>query len=559
MDTETLKIFYSGIKGYTMLLTNLLDGNAQDFEYIMDKKLLKMAGFGLSSCILLAVKENVVEGTTDNFESKVFYNNLLESVNFIATKKADGYYIDNYKFKDAASVVGELRNKIAHGAFTLDLESDKVTIYMDDDDPTKTIKISIDKLCSMIVSCLKSCLRGTKKNTYKRELLVSNKLEKNREKPFKDKNELLRFANTFRIKSVTLRSKDGSKLDPIITNYFDAAVEWLLVKHSTEKILYFEKVFGKHYAVDIKQERINFEVLESAVNEMYINIDEKMSYNYQANLLSEIIEIKRRPRFNLINSMLNNLLIIIELNKTGIKDKKTTIENLRKAEVTNFISYNELVASSIALFESIFSYGNDKTFKNANEYSNAENTGLNYENLDLSKINVLYIESDDGAKNEIQEKINGKNREIADIDKRIAKESKNLEKVKLKGNTKAINTISAIVAGLENKKQQTRNDIIPLATRLNEIITYEQTYKDRLTNRAIINAIRNCISHGNYELETSKNNDIKIVFEDIYKGKLTFKCEIDIIDFINMIYENQNIIIAFLNKNEQKLVRTKKS
>lgn len=80
----------------------------------------------------------------------------------------------------------------------------------------------------------------------------------------------------------------------------------------------------------------------------------------------------------------------------------------------------------------------------------------------------------------------------------------------MKGNTKAINTISAIVAGLENKKQQTRNDIIPLATRLNEIITYEQTYKDRLTNRAIINAIRNCISHGNYELETSKNNDIKI-------------------------------------------------
>ena len=71
MDTETLKILYSGIKGYTMLLTNLLDGNAQDFEYIMDKKLLKMAGFGLSSCILLAVKENVVEGTTDNFESKV--------------------------------------------------------------------------------------------------------------------------------------------------------------------------------------------------------------------------------------------------------------------------------------------------------------------------------------------------------------------------------------------------------------------------------------------------------------------------------------------------------
>lgn len=553
MDTETLKTFYSGIKGYTMLLTDLLDEKADDFEFIMDKKLLKMASFSLSSCILLAVKENVVEGETDNFESKVFYNNLLESVNFIATKKTDGYYIDNYKFKDAESVVGELRNKIAHGAFTLDLESDKVTIYMDD----KTINISIDKLCSMIVSCLKSCLRGTKENTYKRELLVSNKLEKDREKPFKDKKELLRFASTFRIKSVTLRSRDGSKLDPIITSYFDAAVEWLIATHRTEKIIYFEKVFGKEYAVDLKQERINFDILETAVNEMYININEKMSYDYQTNLLSEIIEMKRKPRFNLINSMLNNLLIIIELNKTGIKDKKTMIENLRKAQVTKYISYNELVASSIALFESIFSYGNDKIFKNAKEYSIADNTELDYENLDLSKIIVLYIELDDGVKNDAQVKVNGKNREIAKINKQIAKENKNLENAKLKGNTKGINNVSAMITDLENKKQKIKNDIIPLVTRLNEIITYEQTYKDRLINRAIINGIRNCISHGNYELKTSKNNDIKIVFEDIHKGKLTFKCEIDIIDFINMIYENQNIIINFLNKKEQKLVRKK--
>lgn len=98
-----------------------------------------------------------------------------------------------------------------------------------------------------------------------------------------------------------------------------------------------------------------------------------------------------------------------------------------------------------------------------------------------------------------------------------------------------------------------------LNIRLNEIISYEQENSEHLKNKVIINGIRNSISHGNYKLETSIDNEIKIVFEDIYEGKLTFKCEIDIIDFINMIYGNQSVIIEFLNKNEQKLVRTKKS
>ena len=123
----------------------------------------------------------------------------------------------------------------------------------------------------------------------------------------------------------------------------------------------------------------------------------------------------------------------------------------------------------------------------------------------------------------------------------------------------AIRRIAAILTKTETQKQILEAQAALLNIRLNEIITYEQENSEHLKNKVIINGIRNSISHGNYKLETSINNEIKVVFEDIYEGKLTFKCEIDIIDFINMIYENQNIIIAFLNKNELKLVRTKKS
>jgi len=290
-----------------------------------------------------------------------------------------------------------------------------------------------------------------------------------------------------------------------------------------------------------------------------MNLTDDMGYKEQVNLLSKIIEIKRKENFNLLNSLLKNLLLISDLQKIEIKDKKTTIEELKKKQSVDLISYNELVGVEIALFQSLFSYGNDTLFKNDNEYSKNENTGLDYGNLDLSSINVLYFEPDETIKNEVLIQIASKNKQIVEISSKIAKDNQNLENVKQKGNMSAIRRIAAILTKTETQKQILEAQVALLNIRLNEIISYEQENSEHLKNKVIINGIRNSIAHGNYRLETSKNNEIKMVFEDIYEGKLTFKCEIDIIDFINMIYENQNIIIAFLNKNEQKLVRTKKS
>ena len=96
MDTETLKTLYSGIKGYAIILTNILDEKVQDFEYIIDSKYLSIASFSLVSCVLLAIKEDVVEGTKENYGTKIFYDEFLSSVDMIATKKSDGFYIDNH-------------------------------------------------------------------------------------------------------------------------------------------------------------------------------------------------------------------------------------------------------------------------------------------------------------------------------------------------------------------------------------------------------------------------------------------------------------------------------
>ncbi len=555
MDTETLKTLYSGIKEYAIILTNILDEKIEDFEYIMDSKYLNIASFSLVSCVLLAIKEDVVEGTKENYETKIFYNELLRSVNMIAIKKSDGFYVDNHKFKDAASVVGELRNKIAHGSFKLDAEENKVIFNIDGDE----VAVNISDLSKMIISCLKASLKNPEKHIYKRELLISNKEERKRTKPFKNKDELLRFAKTFKIKTITLKSRDNSMINELLKDKFELVLAACKDLQSNQIIMDFERQIKEKYLVDVKEERIPYHILKQAVDETFMNLTDDMEYKDEVNLLSKIIEIKRKPDFNLLYSLLKNLLLISDLQKIEIKDKKNTVEALKRRQSVDIISYNELVGVEIALFQSLFSYGNDTIFKNNNEYSKDENTGLDYGNLDLSSINVLYFEPDETIKNEVLIQIASKNKQIVEISSKIAKDNQNLENVKQKGNSIAIKRISAILTKTETQKQILEAQAALLNIRLNEIVTYEQENSEHLKNKVIINGIRNSISHGNYKLETSINNEIKIVFEDIYEGKLTFKCEIDIIDFINMIYENQNIIIAFLNKNEQKLVRNKKS
>ena len=118
-----------------------------------------------------------------------------------------------------------------------------------------------------------------------------------------------------------------------------------------------------------------------------------------------------------------------------------------------------------------------------------------------------------------------------------------------KNNMIAYQKISSIIANLNNARKILYQELNTLNTRLNEIMLYESNYENHLKNKNIVNAIRNSISHGNYKIERI-NNENKIVFEDIYEGKLTFKCEVNVVEFINMIFKNESIIIDFINNKE---------
>ncbi len=103
--------YYKGNLAYTYFLLDLAYGSTQNSNYILEKKNINAAMIGCISNILLGIKEELVQRQENDIVSKVLLKELENSVDQIATKTEHGYEINNYVFKDAPSVVAELRNK----------------------------------------------------------------------------------------------------------------------------------------------------------------------------------------------------------------------------------------------------------------------------------------------------------------------------------------------------------------------------------------------------------------------------------------------------------------
>ena len=104
---------------------------------------------------------------------------------------------------------------------------------------------------------------------------------------------------------------------------------------------------------------------------------------------------------------------------------------------------------------------------------------------------------------------------------------------------------------LKEREKEAISSLKNTSSELFTASTYFNNNQEYLKKMRIIEGIRNSIAHNNYYIELSDN---KLFFEDIYEGKLTFKCEVDIYEFIDLILENSLIIKEYIDgKNNQKI------
>lgn len=552
MKKDNIMDYYLGNKAYNLFLQGIIYNNPIYSEGILDKKNINATKIGCISNIFLAIKEDLVSKDKEGYNSRILISELENNVSLIATKENNGYRINNYLFPDAPTLVSVLRNKLAHGLYTMDLEHNRIIFNIESNE----VIINIDKLSTYVISCLKSYTKVNNSSIYKRDFVINNKVDTTREKPMKSINELNNFIKNSREIEIILIKKDNTLISNYVVWELENIIDEYRITKNNKLLINFENNYKDEYDFKWNIKKLNDDKTKELSNFILNIIPKNITYNEEVMVILKEYASKinnNYNRFNVIMENLTNLVLLDEIKENNTINSNILFDKLKEKYNNIYISYNTLISSSIAMFNSLFSYANDDVYKNDNKYTLLDNNGLDYSKLDLSLINVQIKTIDNTIINELNIRKTAKEKELNLIDTKITKELNNLNIVKSKSNTNAINNITNKLTNLYNIKNTLTIEHNNIINELNICNNYYNNNILYLENESIITGIRNSIAHGNYEVVQCNNiNDTYIVFNDIYEGKLTFKGTIKILDFIDLIDNNAIVINEFLNNLDNK-------
>lgn len=552
MKKDNIMDYYLGNKAYNLFLQGIIYNNPIYSEGILDKKNINATKIGCISNIFLAIKEDLVSKDKEGYNSRILISELENNVSLIATKENNGYRINNYLFPDAPTLVSVLRNKLAHGLYTMDLEHNRIIFNIESNE----VIINIDKLSTYVISCLKSYTKVNNSSIYKRDFVINNKVDTTRTKPMKSINELNNFIKNSREIEIILIKKDNTLISNYVVWELENIIDEYRITKNNKLLINFENKYKDEYDFKWNIKKLNDDKTKELSNFILNIIPQNITYNEEVMVILKEYAYKMNNNYNKFNVIMENLTNLVLLDE--IKDNDTINSNVLYDKIKEkygsiYISYNTLISSSITMFNSLFSYANDDVYKNDNKYTLLDNNGLDYSKLDLSLINVQVKTIDNTIINELNIRKAAKEKELNLIDTKITKELNNLNIVKSKSNTNAINNITNKLTNLYNIKNTLTIEHNNIINELNICNNYYNNNILYLENESIITGIRNSIAHGNYEVVQCNNiNDTYIVFNDIYEGKLTFKGTIKILDFIDLIDNNAIVINEFLNNLDNK-------
>ena len=548
---DSMLDYYSGAKAYSLFLLNQFAGDEYDASYILDKKNYNAARVSLISNILLGIKEDIVTKAPElKFETQIFSDELAKSVSMIATKADNGYVIDGYIFSDAATIVAMIRNKLAHGNFTLDLEHNRVIL----DFAGTGVKLNIDKLATFVIYSLKNYFRRVKMKACEKSFVMNEKAEKNRTKPLKDGKEVKRVISNFKKMEVTLKSKDGVIISKDLADMLDEVIDAYKNTTNLKVFTLFKDMVKDKYDFDWDVRYVKFDDLDEFADSLF-EVLKDQEYNEAVNAIGDKVlkRVTEGKKFSEIGASFNDFILLeaaYDLQSTD-KDK---ISNYIANKYGNFFvaSNEELAAAAIGLFNTLFGYLHDDLLDNENAFTSGDNTGFDYSTLDFSAFNVSYLKPDNGPIDSHKETYMGASKRLAALQSKIQKNTESLNAVTLSGNTKAQAVLSANL----------NNDKILEATMIGDVASAKALYDDAVNyvsdnellvrKRGIINGIRNSIAHGKYTvIQTGSFDNIRILFEDVYEGETTFKADISIADFLDFIYSSEAKVVTFVKSKKK--------
>lgn len=537
MEKETNILNLVGAaRTYTNFIINLITRREDKTSTLLDKEYNSAAKVGFISNILLSLKEDLLEESPiARAKSKIALDSLEKVVETISIKKDSGYLIDNYYFSTREEVVLEVRNRLAHGNYKLDLPNNQVILEINNNN----VRIDIDKLTNFVIKGLYHVIYSQKDIIYKKSFVKIDKLPKARTKPITTNSEMIGTIRKAKYCTIAIKRKDGKEVEEYAKRYLENIIK-LYKKEEVSNISPFtKKQVEEDYDIEITTNNKIFRTSDfTEVVDYLLNTTINNDYEKQIDIIGREIE---RKIDNNIDSYSNNigsitnLLILDTISKYHIQDKDTLL-NKMKEDYGGFLSdYNLLISSLIATFTAVFSYSIDDLYKD-----------LDYSRLDLEMVKVNKLTIDRTLLDSQIQELSNKRKELRDKEKNIVKISENINKVLNKNNITAYNKLNIVLNKLNNDKEIILNDINNICINLNN---YSNNYK-YLRNKSIIQGIRNSISHGSYRVILNGNiSDTEIEFTSIYNNKLTFSSRIKLIDFINLLEDNLKPVEELIYNN----------
>lgn len=556
-DIDFIANYYLGTKAYTIfMLKTLYDVDEKNYIENQDYQLAAQVGFIAN--IMLSIKEELVENTGNLiYESKLYEKRLEETVENISTKTKDGYEIDNYTFKDAPTLVAILRNKLGHGDFTIDYKTGKVVLHVEGQE----VSINVDKLTTFMINASYNFFMDTKTNKYKRNFIMFTKLEKNRTKLITTEEEVASIIRQCENIEFSLKRQDGKELEPYEINSFNEIVEIIKKRECDfELIKYYKELLkNKNYIMKVEYTRLNkYKDINELLPLIKNSILSQTEYDYKSQVLAIVKETQRKvdENYNITDVRMANIknLIILRAMKstrsTDINDLKRNIANNYKYPM--YFNYDNLATAVISNFNSLFSVPYDKLYKKT-----PEEQGLDFSKLNLNALNIIHLEVEEDRLKPKKDKETSLEKEVTKIEDSLEEIKNNLAKVP-KANTKAITAINNNITNKNNYLNQKKQELQSLKQELKKLQNYYQNDELYMKNRTIIAGIRNSIAHGTYEIVPGPTiEDAKLIFTNIYEGKLVLKVEITVIRFLEMMDNNLLTIQQYLNDEEIKQTNQK--
>lgn len=546
MNRDNIINYYNGTRAYNMFLLGTMYNEPTYLEYIKDKRNISSAKVGVISSIFLATKYELLK---KNISTSLIPSSELDNVvSLIANKTTNGYLIDNTYFKDPISIISFIRDNLAYGNFDLDLDNNRMII-------NNSVSTSIDRLSTFVISSLNLYINYSNVSEYKKNILISDRVQKGRNRRLTSKSEMKHLLKTFRNIEITLIKKDGTKVEDEVIDELNSVIEDYKVDRGINRFIAFDKKYKSKYEFKYTSNSVKDIDYDTLANELLTVMPTSIDYNRQMHFVE--LELQRRlsEANNILNpiiSNLNNLILLELIDKYKTTDTKVLFEKNNNPG----INYDSLIASSFSVFNSLFSLANDNIYKDKGDVFNLNNQGLDYSSLDLSLLDIEKIDMSNDTIDKLNNKIILLNRALNDKNRIINMQTKNLNKAKLKDNKTAIMNIMNNIDKVEAERKVIS---IELVNKTNELLSFQMLYKnsdDYFTNERIIEGIRNSIYNSNYDIVFDKSIEKSyIVFKDISEGKVAFKAKINVIDFINMVSDCAFAIEKFINGNNNVRVR----